>query len=192
MRDAMPRLAPRFNRGLAGAASASLAIFSLRAHALSFGDTIEGSGMRRSLLLSLASLLLAANAAVAQAPAQPPHAWLFGTWTGGIFPPPPNASPQACFSQPVVIFTRDLVMRATLTEQTLSQREIETVRSSPSGAEFRFAVTGVAPVFGGAGPRTGFGCDSPDVLHVQRRGENEIAFPGCADFPYPLVRCHTR
>ncbi len=23
-------------------------------------------------------------------------------------------------------------------------------------------------------------------------GENEIAFPGCAEFSYPLVRCHTR
>jgi len=38
----------------------------------------------------------------------------------------------------------------------------------------------------------GFGCPSPDVLHVQRRGENEISFPGCNDFPYPLVRCSAR
>ena len=33
---------------------------------------------------------------------------------------------------------------------------------------------------------------NPDVLHVVRRGENEIAFPGCADFPNPLIRCQTR
>ena len=50
--------------------------------------------------------------------ALPPHALLFGTWTGGIFPVPPGMSQEACLSQPVVIFTRDLVMRATLTEQT--------------------------------------------------------------------------
>jgi hypothetical protein len=27
---------------------------------------------------------------------------------------------------------------------------------------------------------------------VQRRGENEISFPGCPEFPYPLVRCPAR
>jgi len=125
----------------------------------------------------------------------PPHASLFGTWTGGMFPPITGLSPQACFSQPVVIFTRDLVLRATVTEQTLGQREVETVRASPQGFEFRFAVTGAAAEpqdIGGGAQRVGFGCESPDVLHVQRRGENEISFPGCADFPYPLVRCHTR
>lgn len=148
--------------------------------------------MRRPLLLSLA-LLLAIPANLAHSQSQPPHAWLFGTWTGGIFPAPSNMSSQACFSQPVVIFTRDLVLRATLTEQTLSQREIETARATVHGAEFRFAVTGaVPPMFGGAPERVGFGCASPDVLVVQRRGENEISFPGCADFPYPLVRCQTR
>ncbi len=152
--------------------------------------------MRRTLLLSLA-LLLAAPATFAQSgaqsPAQPPHAWLFGTWTGGLFPPPPSISSQACFSQPVVIFTRDLVLRATLTQQTLAQREIETVRNTAQGAEFRFTTTGVLPpMFGGdASGRVGFGCDSPDLLRVQRRGENEITFPGCSEFPYPLVRCHT-
>ena len=55
------------------------------------------------------------------------------------------------------------------------------------------------PPSGGAGgaiqPRppvardVGFGCISPDILHVLRRSENEISFPGCNDFPYPLVRC---
>jgi hypothetical protein len=147
--------------------------------------------MRRSLL---AALFLAAQAAPVMAQALPPHAWLFGTWTGGMFPVPEGLSPAACLSQPVVIFTRDLVLRATLTEQELSQRVVETARASPSGFEFRFAMTAAVPrAFGGTGGgRVGFGCESPDELHVQRRGENEIAFPGCADFPYPLVRCHTR
>jgi len=151
--------------------------------------------MRRTALL-LSALLLsgAALPAAAQAPAQPPHAALFGTWTGGLFPVPSNLTPTACLSQPVVIFTRDLVLRATLVEQVLTQREIETARASPAGTEFRFAATAVAPGLLGPGSAgaTGFGCEDPNVLHVQRRGENEIAFPGCADFSYPLVRCHTR
>ena len=130
---------------------------------------------------------------LAQAP-QPPHAFLFGTWTGGLFPVPSGTvlPAQACLSQPVVIFSREVVMRATLTSQFLVQREIETVRASPSGVEFRLGTIDVPPLLGGAPPQQGFGCDSPDVLHVQRRGENEIAFPGCADFPNPLVRCQTR
>ena len=72
--------------------------------------------MRRFASL-LACLLLAHAAApvLAQAPArQPPHAWLFGTWSGGIFPAPSNITAEACLSQPVVIFTRDLVLRATV------------------------------------------------------------------------------
>jgi hypothetical protein len=149
--------------------------------------------MRRFWLFGLACAMLAPVAGSAQN--LPPHAWLFGTWSGGMFPPIAGLSPQACFSQPVVIFTRDLVVRATLTEQTLAQRVVETARSSSGGVEFRFAVTGAAavpPMFGGSAQRVGFGCETPDVLHVQRRGENEIAFPGCAEFPYPLVRCHTR
>ena len=142
----------------------------------------------RRFALSLLALAIACPAS-AQAPGAPPHAWLFGTWSGGIFPVPANLPPQACLSQPVVIFTRDLVLRATITEQVLTQREVETARTNPAGTEFRFA--------GYAGPAGsarggGFGCESADVLHVQRRGENEISFPGCADFPNPLVRCHTR
>ena len=154
--------------------------------------------MRRFVNALLAATLLAgafpaAAQAPAQAPAQPPHASLYGTWTGGIFPAPANMTPQACLSQPVVIFTRDLVMRATLTEQVLTQREIETVRATPAGPEFRFIGTGGTRLLGPTGPiLTGFGCESPDVLHVQRRGENEISFPGCADFPNPQVRSQTR
>lgn len=148
----------------------------------------------RLAVLALALATAAAPVAPAFAQALPPHAALFGTWTGGLFPVPAGMSPQACFSQPVVIFTRDLVMRATLTEQRLTQREVETVRVSPAGYEFRF-VAGGAPassILGGGRRLAGFGCESPDVLHVQRRGENEISFPGCADFPNPLVRCQTR
>ena len=151
----------------------------------------------RRIAVCLAVVLLAAPAlpVFAQAPAAlPPHAWLFGTWTGGIFPVSPGFSPQACFSQPVVIFTKDLVMRATITEQRLTEREIETARTTPTGMEFRFLGSGPGPSMIGPGVAqlAGFGCDSPDVLHVQRRGENEIAFPGCADFPNPLIRCQTR
>lgn len=149
--------------------------------------------MRRAVLLSLA-LLLAAPAPSAFSQAQPPHAWLFGTWTGGLFPPPSTMSTQACFSQPTVIFTRDLVMRATLTDQTLVQRVIESARAVTGGAEFRFAsmaATTNPRMLGGSDTQMmGFGCPTANDLVVQKRGDNEIAFPGCADFPYPLVRCH--
>ena len=147
----------------------------------------------RRIALCLVFLMSAGAVAPASAQSgQPPHGWLFGTWTGGLFPVPNGLAAQACFSQPVVIFTRDLVLRATLTEQELTQREIETVRATATGAEFRFAGrpgAGSGLLGSRVPPMTGFGCESADVLHVQRRGENEIAFPGCADFPNPLVRC---
>ena len=149
--------------------------------------------MRRAVLLSLA-LLLAAPAPSAFSQGQPPHAWLFGTWTGGLFPPPSSMSTQACFSQPTVIFTRDLVMRATLTDQTLVQRVIESARAVTGGSEFRFAamtaMTNPRMLGGSEAQMMGFGCPTANDLVVQKRGDNEIAFPGCADFPYPLVRCH--
>ena len=160
--------------------------------------------MRRPVRIAtlLAALLLAAapaapRPATAQG-AQPPHAWLFGSWTGGIFPVPGSVRPQACFSQPTVIFTRDLVMRAAITTQLFAQRVVETARATGNGTEFRFV--GAAPAaasnsllgLGTPQPQPGFGCESPDVLHVVRHGENEISFPGCRDFPYPLVRCGAR
>lgn len=156
--------------------------------------------MRRSAFTLAAALTLASVVPPATGPATaqgtnlPPHAWLFGTWTGGIFPAPNGLSNQACLSQPTVIFTRDLVLRATITDLMLTQREIETARASPQGAEFRFTSAGTGSGLLGIGPglNAGFGCESPDVLHVQRRGDNEIVFPGCADFPNPLVRCNTR
>lgn len=142
--------------------------------------------MRRLILCVFA--VMAAGPAFGQA--LPPHSALFGTWTGGMFPVPAGLTREACFSQPVVIFTKDLVMRATLVEQQLTQREIETARAVAGGTEFRF-VSGVSGsrMLGGYSSMAGFGCEGADVLHVQRRGENEIAFPGCADFPNPLVRC---
>ena len=111
-----------------------------------WGDQIGTMLMRRTILGLLAALVAAPAAAPAAAQGgQPPHAWLFGTWTGGIFPVSSSLPPQTCLSQPVVIFTRDLVMRATLTEQTLTQREIQTARAIPGGMEFRLTSTGAAP-----------------------------------------------
>ncbi len=151
-------------------------------------------------LLALAALpasVLAAPPPTPSQPPQPPHAWLFGTWTGGIFPTPSGVSAQACLSQPVVIFTRDVVLRATLTSELYAQRVIESARTGPNGAEFRFAQAMPAPsgpLGLGDGPSAqGFGCaDGPDVLHVERKTDNEITFPHCADFPYPLIRCPGR
>ncbi len=148
--------------------------------------------MRRiALSLFTALTFLPAPApAQGQGQGQPPHAALFGTWTGGLFPVPSTLTTQACLSQPVVIFTRDLVLRATLTEQQLTQREIETVRVEGGTEEFRFRPIMQGPVSLATGLRSvGFGCESPDALHVLRRGENEITFPNCSDFPNPLVRC---
>jgi len=148
-----------------------------------------------SLLMVSASPASAAEPA--SPPAPPPHAWLFGTWTGGIFPAPSALTAQACLSQPVVIFTRDVILRATLTSELYIQRVVESARTSPSGAEFRFA-SGGGPIAASplgmtaAPPAPGFGCDNPDTLHVRRHTDNEISFPGCTDFPYPLVRCPAR
>ena len=155
--------------------------------------------MRRFAVGLTAFLLLLGAATPPRAAAQlPPHAWLFGAWTGGLFPPPTQMTAAACLAQPVVIFTRDLVLRSTLTELTYVQREVATARATPAGVDFRF--TPLAEPAGGGGPlglsgmgRTiGFGCADPDELHVQRQTENAITLPGCTDFPYPLVRCPAR
>jgi hypothetical protein len=129
----------------------------------------------------------------------PPHAWLFGEWTGGLFPAPSVLNAQECLALPVVIFTRDIVMRAVVTDQFYDQRLVETARVTAEGAEFRFTpapvrapTTPFNPIPQGATGELGFGCISPDVLRVQRRTENEITFPDCKDFPYPLVRCPAR
>jgi hypothetical protein len=128
----------------------------------------------------------------------PPHSWLFGAWTGGLFPPPSTLGAQECLAMPVVIFTRDIVMRAVITDQLYAQRLVETARITAEGVEFRFAQSPAAMTgpfslsSGAASDDIGFGCASPDILRVQRHTENEIGFPGCNDFPYPLVRCPAR
>jgi hypothetical protein len=157
--------------------------------------------MRRFALCLIIALLATPGAfhptEAQQRPAPPPHAWLFGSWTGGLFPVPANMTKQMCLAQPVVIFTRDLVLRSSLIDSTYQQRSIETARSNPAGAEIRFAPGTRAldslnsGLLGQTAPPApaGFGCENPDVLHIQRRSDNEISFPGCADFPEPLVRC---
>jgi hypothetical protein len=147
--------------------------------------------------ITLAALIMASPQAHAQG-GQPPQAWLFGAWTGGLFPPPSSLGSQECLAQPVVIFTRDIVMRAVITDTVYSQRSVETARITADGVEFRFAppiAQSPSSPFGLSGNATteaGFGCISPEVLQVQRRSDNEISFPGCTDFPYPLVRCPGR
>jgi len=149
----------------------------------------------------LTGIFLAAPASVQPGFAQgaePPHAWLFGTWSGGLFPVPSGMTAAACLSQPVVIFTRDVVLRATLTDQLFTQRLVSTARATDKGTEFIFrpadASTLANGLYGVAAPpqAAGFGCENPDVLHVRRIGENEINFPGCRDFPNPLVRCPSK
>lgn len=131
-------------------------------------------------------LLLALTAPLAaQAPGLPPHAGLFGAWIGGIFAPPVTLSAQECLAQPSVIFTRDVVMRAVMTTPAFAERLISTARVTAKGYELR-----LVPRQSAAEPT--FGCPNPDVLPVQRHGDNQISFPGCTDFPFPLVRCSGR
>jgi hypothetical protein len=128
------------------------------------------------LLLALTTPLMAQNQAA------PIHASLFGEWVGGIFPPPVTLGAQECMSQPMVIFTRDSVMRASMTSAAYEQRSIDSVRATATGFEIRF--------FPNQNPGlAGFGCPNPDVLTVQRQGDNQIVFPNCSAFPFPLIRC---
>jgi hypothetical protein len=142
---------------------------------------------RRNLIpVALATLVPAAQAQPRQGP---PHEWLFGTWTGGIFPALDTQGP-GCFGNPVVIFTRDVVMRMASLDVAYRQRLIETVAVTPDGVEFRFL-----PLQGPGGrlpPESGFGCDgNPNLLRVTRRGDDEIAFTNCIEFPSVLRRCRT-
>jgi hypothetical protein len=155
--------------------------------------------MRRVACLIMTLALAALPTVPARAQRNlPPHSWLFGAWTGGVFPPPSALSAQECFAFPVVIFTRDIVMRAVTTDQLYTQRLVETARVTAEGVEFRFTPSSASAPAGpfnpspSGGNEVGFGCSSPDVLRVQRHTENEISFPGCTDFPYPLVRCPAR
>ncbi len=111
----------------------------------------------------------------------PPHAWLFGVWTGGLFPVLDGMTTQDCKSQPTVVFGHDAVGHSTLLGNALVQQVIETVRATPAGAEFKFTPS---PDAGG-----GFGCEDPNTLHVARESGNVVTFPHCTAFPYPLHRC---
>jgi hypothetical protein len=150
--------------------------------------------MRRwALLLALGLPLAGAMDAGAQQRQGPPHEWTFGVWTGGLYPAGDTGTP-ACFGSPTVIFTRDVVMRVSVLDTAYRQRTIETVALQPDGLEFRF--TPMAPVVGPLGnrmpPDAGFGCGgNPNILRVERKGPDEIAFPGCTEFPSTLKRCTT-
>lgn len=141
--------------------------------------------MYRHLLAAL--LFLAPLSASAQGE---PHAWLFGSWTGGTLPPTSAGNAAACLASPTVIITRDIVLRTTLLEPTYTQRIVESVRASADSAEFRFRpLPRTQGPFGQSPSAGGFGCGNPDVLVVRRKGPNEIEFPGCTEYPSPLVRC---
>jgi hypothetical protein len=154
--------------------------------------------MRRSILVMALAAALGSSAVPQQAGAQqeapraePPHAWVFGSWTGGIFPPGETSGPR-CTGQPTVIFTRDVVLRASIFDVAYRQRLIETVAASPNTLEFRFVpAAGPGNTLASRMPSdVGFGCPGgPNSLIVERRGDNEIAFPNCAEFPSPLTRC---
>lgn len=153
--------------------------------------------MRRTLSVAAILLALVACPVAAQAPQPPVHAWLFGGWVGGVFPPPVTLSMEECMAEPTVIFTRDVVMQATMTSPTYVQRLIQTVRATGDGFAFRF--DDPAPVQQNDGfdrsltpSAADFGCASADTLTVQRRGDNQIVFPGCSAYPYPLIRCAPR
>jgi hypothetical protein len=142
---------------------------------------------RRSLIPAALGALAAPGLARAQG--GPPHAWTFGTWVGGIFPAV-DTEGAVCFGSPVLVFTRDVVLRVTSLEVTFRQRIIETVAETPTGLEFRFVP--IALPGGRMVPELGFGCDgNPNILRVERRGPDEIVLPGCTDFPATLRRCVT-
>lgn len=153
----------------------------------------------RRLLLAL-SVFAGLNAAPHVAPAfaqAPPHAWLFGAWTGGMFSAPANVPAEACLGQPTVIFTRDVVMRAQLGSQDYVQRAITSAQTRPGLTEFRFTPAPKpigAGMLGlpGAPEMMGFGCASADWLPVKRISNDVIEFPGCPEFPFPLRRCALR
>jgi hypothetical protein len=145
--------------------------------------------MRRWMLVAATMLALGGSGAAQQG--EPPHAWVFGSWTGGIYPPGETEGPR-CTGQPTVIFTRDVVLRASTLEVPYRQRLVETVAAEPQALEFRFvpAQPQSTPFGMRLPPDSGFGCPGgSNALRVERRGPNEIVFPNCAEFPSPLRRC---
>jgi hypothetical protein len=145
--------------------------------------------MKRFWQMAILALPLMATGAGAQQAGAPPHAWLFGSWTGGLYPA--NDTGPNCFAQPTVIFTRDVVMRTGLLDVGYRQRAIETVAGRGNGVEFRLVPAAPSGALASRlPPDIGFGCaGNLNLLNVERRGDNEIAFTGCTDFPLTLKRC---
>jgi len=141
--------------------------------------------MLRRLLFPATIGLLAAPA-IAQPRQGPPHEWMYGSWSGGIFPAVETVGP-GCFGAVALIVTRDVIMRVSSLDIAFRQRAIETVALTPDGLEFRLVPLGGRPT-----PEAGFGCDgNPDLLRISRRGPDEVVLPGCVEFPGPLRRCKT-
>ncbi|MBR0650420.1 hypothetical protein GXW78_12160 [Roseomonas terrae] len=147
------------------------------------------------LIATAASAQRAPSPAPAPAPAAPapaartpvPHEWLFGSWTGGLFPAGETEGAR-CFAQPTVIFTREVVMRTGILDPAYRQRLIETVATGAGATSFRFVPAG--PSGSRVPPEIGFGCPGgPDSLEVEQVGPDEIAFPNCREMPSPLRRC---
>ena len=150
--------------------------------------------MRQWVVMMVAAVALGGSVApqvAAQPGGEPPHAWVFGSWTGGMFPPGETTGAR-CTGQPSVIFTRDVVMRASIFDVAYRQRLIETVSVGEDVLEFRFVAMSAqsGPLGARLPPDIGFGCATgPNGLRVERRGPNEIVFPNCAEFPSSLLRC---
>ncbi len=153
--------------------------------------------MRRPALFAVALSLLCASGATAQNQPGYPHGFLFGAWVGGMLPAPTTLNALECQASPTVLFTRDVIFRANPFNATYAQSLVETVRDVGGGVEFRLvpidapsaALQGLLGAAGSVAEGVGFGCGDRAVLRVQRRGANEISFPNCKEFPYPLVRC---
>ena len=151
---------------------------------------------RRMASLLLAPLLLGAVVAGVALPSpgmaqgMPPHAWLFGTWAGGILPAPSGMSARECQDSATFVVTRDAVIHSTLTHPEAIENLIASVRGTPNGTIIALAPTDVKPqAIAGLPDDLGFGCPQSDILRVVRIGPNEIRFPDCTGFPSPLVRC---
>lgn len=146
--------------------------------------------MRRWVLVAAMALMLG-ESGMAQPGGDPPHSWVFGSWTGGLFPPTDTQGPR-CTGQPTVVFTRDVIMRVSTFDVAYRQRLIETVAAEPNALEIRLvpAPPQNTPFGARLPPDVGFGCPGgPNSLRVQRSGPDEITFPDCAEFPSPLKRC---